>query len=99
MNRNGGAEREGQTCETCRNYLRHYVKDGERFVPIFCGHCRRGEGQDRVLHKLPDERGCAYWQPVLSENPDRSAEVRWAVREISRQLRILETLVDGAGET
>ena len=44
-----------KTCETCRNFRRHYVKRGRKwYIPIKLGHC----GEPRIRYKQTDTPAC-----------------------------------------
>lgn len=57
-----------KVCETCKNYLQHYVVDrkihsqsGEelfRFLPTNCGHCVK----PRIKTRKPGDKACIYWE-------------------------------------
>ena len=44
-----------KTCETCRYFFQHYIKDGKTsYIPIRAGHC----GNPRIRYKQADTPAC-----------------------------------------
>lgn len=47
-----------KSCAYCKNYLQHYIKDGNRYSKTYCGHCVAGR---RIKDRKPDN-SCDYFE-------------------------------------
>ncbi len=53
-----------ETCETCKYFFQHYVKDGKStFVPLYEGHC----GHPRLKYRKTDTPACEKFSPRKSD--------------------------------
>ena len=52
-------------CENCSNFVQHYIKHGNAYVPAYAGHCNAGY---RVKNKKTDETCRAFTERKYGEN-------------------------------
>lgn len=48
---------EKDSCQNCRHFRQHYVSDGKRYDPAYCGHCV----YPRVKTRKPDTPACIHF--------------------------------------
>ena len=76
---------ENKTCQTCENFVQHYIRDiGGRYVLIWDGHCKKPRLKPRKA-KAP---ACPYWEErkEAPAKPDTSETERTVICKVSGTL-------------
>jgi len=73
-----------KTCENCRYFLHHYIKQCTRYTQIFCGHCINQNNKDR--HKKKPIEICGFWETVEIQKEARKKSIKETLTFMSEQL-------------
>lgn len=49
------------TCESCRYFVRHYIRKKDRYIPLWEGHCKF----PKLKHRQTDTPACRHYAPPV----------------------------------
>lgn len=49
-----------KNCEYCENFMQHYIKNGNSYMPTCDGHCAAG---NRIKSRKAEDKMCKYFVP------------------------------------
>ena len=60
-----GANPLPKKCENCSNFIQHYIRQGNAYVPAYAGHCKAGH---RTRQRNADETCKAFIERKYGKN-------------------------------